>query len=392
MTSPPEPERIEFVAPKPGANGRIDGDALGAIWPAFVDSLSDAIVVLDRERRVVAANRRYVEEFGARRDSVVGAICLQGLRCPEAEATDRRGACVACLAFDGQSDQKVIRTLPDARGVQRRWEASFNPIVDGGGRVTHVVEVWRDITDRSTLEAQLSHSERLASVGALAAGVAHEINNPLASVLAGVDSLSRAIARRERDPAALDDASELLKLLEHEVGRCRETTAKLMLLAQPYTTTPGRVDFNRAVHDTMSLLQFHTKKHGIEVQDQLDADLPEVWGSESGLRGICMNLMMNAVQAMPNGGTLRVSTLARGPQIVLTIEDSGPGIREEHLVKIWEPFFTTKPAGQGTGLGLFVTNGVVTRHGGTIRVENRAEGGARFIVELPVEGSGGQYR
>lgn len=371
---------------------RVDAPGLEAILPAFMDSLSDAIVVLDRERRVVAANRRYLEEFGVHREQVVGALCTEALRCSEFEAGASRERCVACRAFDEREPQRVIRTLSDANGVQRRWEASFSPIVGAGGTVTHLIEVWRDITDRSTLEAQLAHSERLASVGALAAGVAHEINNPLASILAGVESLSRCLGRRDQDPGALAEAGEILSILENEVIRCRETTEKLMLLAQPYSAQPTWVDLNRAVRDTISLLSFHTRKQGIQVDTDLPDTVPEIWARESGIRGVCMNIIMNAVQAMPDGGSLRVSTGVHGPRVVLQIEDTGPGVPPALLTKIFEPFFTTKPAGQGTGLGLFVTNAVVTRNGGTVRAENRDGGGARFVVDIPVDGSGGVNR
>jgi hypothetical protein len=255
--------------------------------------------------------------------------------------------------------------------------------------VGHVVEVWRDVTDRTELEVQLGHSERLASLGVLAAGVGHEINNPLASVLAGVESLSRWLARAEFGDAGLREASEVLGLLEQEIARCRETTDKLMLLAQPVSTAPSWFDANRAARDTLSLLRFEMRKRKIVLVEQLDPDLPPLWGRESGLRGVWMNVMINAVQAMPEGGTLTVGTQRVGDSIRFWVQDTGPGIPPEHADRIWDPFFTTKPTGQGTGLGLAITQRVVARHGGRIRAENVPGGGARFTVELPLHGSGG---
>jgi signal transduction histidine kinase len=300
--------------------------------------------------------------------------------------------CAACRAFDERIPQRQIRNVPDPTGAPRRWEATFSPVLDADGQATHVVEVWRDISDRSALEAQVAHSERLASVGLLASGVGHEINNPLASVLAGVESLSRMIERREFDGPHMDDAREIVQLLEREVTRCRETTDKLMLLAQPYSVAASRVDMNRALRDTITLLGFQTRRSGIEVIERLDETLPPIWARESGMRGVCMNIMLNAVQAMPDGGTLTVASRSHGAEIELRIEDSGPGIPTQYLDRIWDPFFTTKPAGKGTGLGLSVTQRVVARHGGRIRAENRPEGGARFVIELPVDGPGGVER
>jgi two-component system NtrC family sensor kinase len=226
--------------------------------------------------------------------------------------------------------------------------------------------------------------ERLASVGMLAAGVGHEINNPLASILAAVESLSRMLDRGGDLVTLRAEALETLQMIEQDVLRCRETTHKLMLLAQPYTGAFAWVDVNRAVRDTFTLLRHQMNQQGITWREALDPALPEVWARDSGIRGICMNLMINAVQAMPEGGELVVTTAAHDGAIELAVEDTGPGIPPEQLGRIWEPFFTTKPAGQGTGLGLFVTQSVLARYGGTIQAGNREPHGARFVVRLPV--------
>jgi signal transduction histidine kinase len=309
--------------------------------------------------------------------------------CPERRSGEVCGECLSSGVLEDARPARRIRSLSDANGVLRRWEASFNPVLDEHGEVSHVVQVWRDISERSRLESQLSHSERLASLGQLAAGVAHEVNNPLASVLAGVESLQRWLQRGNFDARNLAEATEVLEVLEREARRCRETTDKLMLLAQPYATASSWVDLNRAVRDTLSLLRFQTRKSGVTVAEALEAGLPVIWAREGGIRGICMNLMMNAVQAMPAGGTLSISTRAEGEGVVLRVEDTGEGIAPEHLDRIWDPFFTTKPVGTGTGLGLSITQRVVSRHGGTIRVESRPGEGARFVVRLPVQGPGG---
>jgi two-component system, NtrC family, sensor kinase len=368
---------------------RFDEERVRPILPQLIDSLTDAVVVVSRDQRVIAANARYLEAFGARRTDLVGSLCTDALHCPEQRAGGERDRCAACETFDLRRPARRIRSLPDASGALRRWEASFNPVLDASGEVTHVVEVWRDITVRSQLEAQLGHSERLAALGTLAAGVGHEINNPLASVMAGVESLERWLGRREFGDPQLAEAAEVLQMLEREVGRCRETTDKLMLLAQPYSVRPDWFDLNAAVCDTISLLRYQMRKQGIEAVEEQDPELPPIWARQSSLRGVCTNLMMNAVQAMPHGGRLTVRTARIPSGVVLEVTDTGEGIAEEHLDRIWDAFFTTKPVGQGTGLGLSITQRVVTDHGGTIRVESRRGEGARFIVELPIEGPGG---
>jgi PAS domain S-box-containing protein len=385
----PLPVLGEVPVPAPPAAGaRFDLTTLMGVLPSLMDSLTDAIAVVDRQLRVVAANRRYADEFGWQRDRIAGQSCQDALHCPEHRRVGPQ-RCPGCRALEGEGTQRLIRSLPDAEGRQRRWEATFSPVTGVDGTVTHVVEAWRDISDRSRLEAQLAHSERLASLGVLAAGVGHEINNPLASLMAAVETLDRMFTRGELLETTSGDARELVRLLEREVTRCRETTDKLMLLAQPYSTAASWVDLNAAVRDSFSLLRYSMRKQNVVEAEHLAAGLPRLWARESGLRGVCMNLMMNAVQAMPRGGELRVGTAPRGEFVVLTVEDTGPGIPEQLLGRIWEPFFTTKATGQGTGLGLSVTHAVVSRHGGTIHAENRPEGGARFVVALPVHGSGG---
>lgn len=370
--------------------GRLDTDQVRQILPQLIDALSDAVLVVDSERRVVAANRRYLETFGPLRAEIIGATCHEALACPEG-STGGRGLCAACEAMALREPRRMMRNLPDATGVLRRWETTLNPLIDGDGRVTHVVEVWRDVTDRTQLEGQLSHSERLASLGLLAAGVAHEVNNPLASIVAGVESIRRWLNRSPDMPA--DQAAELsdvLDVLERETQRSRETTDKLLLLAQPYRAAPRWVDLNRAVRDTLTLLGYQMRQQDVKVVEDLDPETPPLWAREGGIRGICMNLCLNAVQAIPAGGTITVRTRGRRDGATLIVEDDGPGIRPEHMERIWDPFFTTKPVGKGTGLGLSITQRIITRHGGTIRVESVYGKGARFVVELPAQGPGGQ--
>jgi PAS domain S-box-containing protein len=347
------------------------------------------VVVVDRDQRVVAANRRYFEVFGAMRPDVAGVVCHEALHCPEIGTDAGVGECAACQAVSFKEPQRALRSLRDSKGAPRRWDVTFNPVLDSSGEVSYVVEVWRDITERSRLESQLSHSERLASLGILAAGVAHEVNNPMASVLAGVESLERWLARGHFDLASVAEARDVLAVLENAARRCSETTNKLMLLAQPYTVAPSWLDLNRAVRDTLSLLRYEMRKRNVQSVEDLQPDLPPMWAREGGVRGVCMNLMLNAVQAMPEGGTLTTRTTRAGDRVVLEVEDTGHGIRPEHLDRIWDPFFTTKPTGQGTGLGLSITQRIVERHGGAIRVESAPGQGAKFTVELPIAGTGG---
>ncbi|HEU4724394.1 MAG TPA: ATP-binding protein [Candidatus Eisenbacteria bacterium] len=384
------------VPPRPAAalipaSERLDLERIQPILPQLIDSLDEAVLVVDQAQRVVAANRRYVDVFG-----LGGPVC-DAERCPDRWLGGEPGRedaarCGACDVIETRKPTRRLRLVPDARGVSRRWEGTMSPVLDARGRVTHVVEVWRDVSERSRLESQLSHSERLASLGILAAGVAHEINNPLASVLVAVESVQRRlVAGSEVEGACTPDPEilELLEVMERETRRCRDISDKLTLLAQPPTGPSAWVDLNHSVRDTLTLLRYAMKRQGVDVEESLAPGLPAVWARESGLRSVCMNLMLNAVQAMPGGGMLSVRTSVCDLGVVLEVADSGAGIAPEHIDRIWDPFFTTKPPGSGTGLGLSITQRIVSRHAGRITAENRAEGGARFTVELPVQGPGG---
>jgi signal transduction histidine kinase len=234
------------------------------------------------------------------------------------------------------------------------------------------------------LVRQLSHSERLASLGILAAGVAHEINNPLASLLTGVEALRRRLSDGS-EPCRSGEIHRLLDILERETRRVREIADKLMLLARPESEVAGWVNLNRAVEDTAALLGYQMAVQGVRASLDLKPGLARVWAREGAMRSVCLNIMMNAIQAMPKGGTLTAKTSVRGRTAVLEVDDTGPGIASEHRDRIWDPFFTTKPPGKGTGLGLSISQSIVSRHGGTIRAENLEPTGARFTVELPIQ-------
>jgi PAS domain S-box-containing protein len=391
MTNPQRTSGLSVTNPEARVFPTYDLEKVQAILPELIDGLHDAVLVVDRDRRVVAANRRYLQEFGARGEAILGLSCRDSVHCPYHGQGAEQPSCAACAVVSRREPSRAVHALPDASGTLRRWEVSFNPVLDEAGEVSHIVEVWRDITERSQLEGQLSHSERLAAIGMLAAGVAHEINNPMASILAGVESLKRWLQRTpELGPEAAAEAAEVLDTLERETMRSRETTDKLVLLAQPYTGASSWVDVNRAGHDTVTLLGYPMRKQNIRVVEAFDENLPLIWGRESGIRGIWLNLCLNAVQAMPEGGTLTLRSQSEGDWVRFEVDDTGPGIQPEHRDRIWNPFFTTKPPGQGTGLGLSITRTIVEKHGGSIVVDSTPGRGARFIVTVPRAGPGGQ--
>ena len=224
---------------------------------------------------------------------------------------------------------------------------------------------------------QMGRSEQLAVVGRLAAGVAHEINNPLTGVLAFADLL------RQKDNMDAQDREDL-ELIIRETKRAREIVKGLLDFARETPQAKTQLNINDVVRQTTKLLGKREAFQNVYLVEDLTEPLPAIHADKSQLQQVLANLLLNACEAMPDGGTLMVSTSLVGDQIVIKVADTGCGIPQEHLDKIFEPFFTTKPVGKGTGLGLSITLGIVEQHGGTLQVESSVGKGTTFTVTLPL--------
>jgi signal transduction histidine kinase len=232
---------------------------------------------------------------------------------------------------------------------------------------------------KAKLQEQLRHADRLATLGQLAAGVAHEINEPLANIL-GFAQLARKAPRLPNQ--AGDDLEKIVK----NCLFAREIIHELLTFARQMTPEMTRVKLNQVVTSGLYFLESRCAKAGIAVVRTLDPHLPEILADSSQLQQVIVNLVVNAVQAMPNGGTLAIETQRAGGCVLLVVRDTGGGMPEAVLKNLFTPFFTTKDVDQGTGLGLAVVHGIVSSHGGTIRVESKVGRGTCFEVQLPVNG------
>lgn len=235
--------------------------------------------------------------------------------------------------------------------------------------------------ERAILENQLRHSDRLATIGQLAAGVAHELNEPLGAIL-GFTQLAM------KTPGLPGSSAEDLARIEKASLHAREVVRKLMFFSRQIPPRTSVVDLNAVVNDGLYFLESRCARAGIEVIRQLDAEPPLVEADVSQLHQVLVNLVVNAIQAMGEGGRLTIRTLRSGADAVLAVEDTGTGMSEEVRTKIFTPFFTTKDVGQGTGLGLAVAHGIIRSHGGSIGVESEPGRGSRFEVRLPAAHAG----
>lgn len=255
-------------------------------------------------------------------------------------------------------------------------------LIDAVARqIALIIERRQAEQERYRLQGQLRHADRLATIGQLAAGVAHELNEPLGNIL-GFAQLA------EKHP---DLPPEVRRDLGKIVATClhaRQIINSLLLFSRQMPPQKAKLNLNAVVEDAMALLEQRCKRSGIAIVRKLAADLPEIVADASQLRQVLVDLAVNAIHAMPEGGMLEVTTQAGDGRVVLAVQDNGVGMSEEVLKKIFVPFFTTKDVNEGTGLGLPVVHGIVTSHGGRIRVQSTPGQGARFEIELPLDVDG----
>jgi signal transduction histidine kinase len=251
-------------------------------------------------------------------------------------------------------------------------------LIDAVAReVALIVERREAAEEKSRLQGQLIHADRLATIGQLSAGVAHELNEPLGSIL-GFAQLA------QKCPDLPRQAEEDMEKIVSASLYAREVIKKLMVFARQMPSNKVLVSLNRVVEDGLYFLEARCAKAGIEVARDLAPDLPEITADPAQLNQVLVNLVVNAVQAMPAGGTLTVSTGRADSSVTLIVGDTGGGMSDEVRAKIFLPFFTTKEVDEGTGLGLAVVHGIVTAHGGSIDVTSRSGQGTRFEVRLPL--------
>ena len=243
-------------------------------------------------------------------------------------------------------------------------------------RLGRITERRRTEEERRTLEEQLRHADRLATLGQLAAGVAHELNEPLNGIV-GFAQLAK------KTPALPAAAERDMERIVNAALHAREVVRKLLLFSRQTPPQKTRVALDGLVRDALSLVEPRMARDGIELVCELAPGLPQITADPSQIQQVVINLAVNAIQAMSQGGRLRLRTRAEAGFVVLTVEDTGVGMSEDVLRRIYTPFFTTKDVGQGTGLGLPVIHGIVTAHGGTIAVRSRVGEGTTFEIRLP---------
>jgi two-component system, NtrC family, sensor kinase len=347
----------------------------------ILESLNDGLAVVNRDHRIVRWNRRLEELYGVRHETAVGRRLAELFDATFQEVVASAGA-------ESPEGSAVYRVPLSTRHEQARRllvNVGTTPLRDSDGAIAGTIIIVEDISTRVQLEEQLQISEKMASIGLLAAGVAHEVNTPLT----GISSFTQMLLQNAEPD---DPRTKVLEKIERQTFRAAKIVNGLLNLARPAQVDSGPIELHSVINDVLSLLEHQLKNGRIQVRKELTAPPPIVQGIEYKLQQVFLNLLLNARDAMPRGGWLTIATSLRDDGVVVEVSDTGSGIPPDQLSRIYDPFFTTKDIGKGTGLGLSITYGIIQEHGGAIACDSVVGQGTRFTLTLPLASSRVQLR
>jgi PAS domain S-box-containing protein len=345
-------------------------------WETAFDAIPDPTAVLDAEGRIVRANRAFAEAAG------LDVRTLPGRACGELLAPADRGPAepIAASLADGSPRTQEVRY----RGFPGLRQVTTAPLGEGQG----LVALLKDLTLQREQEERALVAERLADIGRLAAGVAHEINTPLASIALRAESLLKSAGDPQLQAVpSFKNFQRYLKTIEEETFRCKKIIGALADFSSSGRRESRAVDLSVVAQAAADLVASQMRSRQVTLALDLAADLPTVTAGDGQLRQVLIALLMNALDATPAGGHIGIATRREERTVVLIVTDDGAGMPDDVRSKVFTPFFTTKPVGKGTGLGLAVCHGIVSAHGGTIRVESEVGRGTRVSVALPLSPS-----
>jgi two-component system NtrC family sensor kinase len=334
----------------------------------IVESLNVGVLAVDLNGIVESWNSRMEQLFGVTRQDAVGQSLMALLPVELAAEIAARG--------DEEQISGIYKQRLQHQGLALTVNISITPLVSKSGERIGRLLLFDDVTHRERMAEQMTQTEKLTSLGLLAAGVAHEVNTPLAVISNYIQILAKQLP--ESDPK-----QALIEKIVKQTFRASEIVNNLLNFSRTGAAEVVDIDVNRVVEETLSLVAHPLKTSQIQVVKQFAENLPAVRGSANKLQQVFLNLFLNARDAMPAGGMLEVRTAAHNGSVEVEIADTGAGISREHIHRIFDPFFTTKAVGRGTGLGLSVSYGIIKEHAGKIEVRSTPGKGTSFRLEFP---------
>lgn len=340
-------------------------------WQTTFDTIEDSICILDSEKRIIQCNKATYNLIGKPVEQILGQECCTLIH--ELYKTEPTKECPFALMQESKTRESIVLPLGE------RWfNITVDPIIDKTANLVGAVHILSDITERKRAQEQLIQSEKLAGIGTLASGIAHEINNPLAGIMGYAE-----IIMYGRNP---EQTSKYAEKIMKEAERTADIVKWLSRYSrQVKDDNITKLDLIDVINESFEALKHTRKSFDIEIE-KIFEKIPTIKGNRSELMQVFVNLINNAVDAMPEGGKLRVSTVKNGRFVETKVSDNGQGIPEDKMNRIFEPFFTTKEVGEGTGLGLYVTSMMVKKHHGQIGVESEVGKGTTFTLRFPISG------
>jgi len=340
-------------------------------WAATFDAITDGIAIHDSDFRIVRANRALAERLGMSPQDLVGKKCYTLFHQTDSPVP----YCPHARTLATGRPQTIETEEPALGGIFR---ISTYPLADDQGQLLGTVHIWQDITERKRFQARLIQTEKLAALGRLAASLAHEINNPLQALRSGLGLLLKGVQDEKQ--------RQYLRVANREVERLIDITTRMLNFYRPSATDERKpLDLNAVLDEVLTLTGKQLQHSQVTLVRRLAPHLPPVPGVADQLRQVFLNIVLNALEAMPGGGTLTVASGADpdAGEVWVSFTDTGKGIPEENLSRIFEPLFSTKP--RGTGLGLSISYGIIESHGGRIEVQSQVGKGSTFTVILPLD-------
>lgn len=344
-------------------------------WRDTFDSIQDPIYITDADYRIVKANKAFTKFIRMDFPEVLGRKCYELLH----RDTQPYQHCPHLSLKETGEPAEVEIVSPDGGTT---IVVSHFPYTGPDGTFGGSISIVRDVTEERRKEMRSIMNERLASLGQMAASIAHEINNPLAAILGCADGLLNRVKQDRIDP---DLFKKYLNIIQEEVGRCKKITTGMLSFVRKNATEKRTVDLHAILDRTLEIIGLQGRLNAVEVRKNYRLEDGGIFGSEGELRQVFLSVVMNALDAMSDRGMLTIETQPVIKGISIAISDTGAGIAPENINRIFDPFFTTKIEQGGTGLGLSLSRKMVANHGGEITVSSEQGKGTSFTITLPRE-------